>query len=287
MRSWTHVSCLALASVWLACGSPPQEPVAEVSIDQEQLVLPYGHSRAFELRWKMLAPLEGINGDPLVFLHLLDDEGEVALTLDHPFPSSWQPGETVTDPLRFYHSFLAEALPAGDYRLTVGLYRGSHRFTLLGGVEVARQEYEIGQVVIPSSAEAPAYTFSETWGDVQLGSDRQVFGRRWLRDDGSMEVTRLSNPGQLWMSVRLPWAEEGQELVLEEGEHSPWLRLTNSCGEGQAEAVGPGTHGVSLELPASEGPCVVHFDTNFQLVDRRRALRSSIILEQLAWEQDL
>ena len=113
---WPACFGLFLLLPTLACQEAKQEPVAALSATPVRIELPFGRSAPLELQWKMLAPLGEEDGEPLVFVHLFDDEGEVRLTLDHPFPATWRAGEEVTDPLRIYHSALAPALPGAPGR---------------------------------------------------------------------------------------------------------------------------------------------------------------------------
>jgi hypothetical protein len=75
------------------------------------------------LHWRSLEPLDA---DYTVFVHLLDGDGQVIAQDDAQpqsgaYPTSvWGAGEVIVDP----HSLLLPpALPAGQYRLRVGLYR--------------------------------------------------------------------------------------------------------------------------------------------------------------------
>jgi hypothetical protein len=75
------------------------------------------------LLWEARQPL---TEDYTVFVHMLDEAGQIVSQNDSlpragAYPTLWwQPGQVVEDG----HSlFLPEDLPAGDYRLVVGLYR--------------------------------------------------------------------------------------------------------------------------------------------------------------------
>ncbi|HEY72927.1 MAG TPA: hypothetical protein G4N99_06595 [Thermoflexia bacterium] len=74
------------------------------------------------LYWEAQQPPEG---DHIVFVHLLDDEGRVAASHDGPpmngrYPTgAWLPGEVVPDT---HHLALDPDVPEGTYRLQAGMY---------------------------------------------------------------------------------------------------------------------------------------------------------------------
>lgn len=68
MRGICRVSVLIvlLSPVW-SCEKAP-EPVAKVTARPSTLQLPYPGYTDLELEWDMRAPLDGIQGEPLVFV---------------------------------------------------------------------------------------------------------------------------------------------------------------------------------------------------------------------------
>lgn len=286
IRYFASLGLLTLLPLF-ACSEAPQEPVASLTAVPAQLELPFGYSSPLELRWKMIETLgEGV-GEPLVFVHLLDDEGAVRLTLDHPFPGAWQADGEAVGSLRMYHSALASALPPGTYRLTAGLYRGERRFALDAGADIGRLEYELGKVVVPrAKLTGPQYSFSGSWGAAQPGSDQQVRARRWLASDGSLDISKIPGAGSLWLQLRLPRAGDGMQLVLEEGEREPSVRLTGSCGEMEVELRGGSVEEVAIPVPTGTESCQLQFDANFHLVNLENLGTATLILEQMGWEPD-
>ena len=87
----------------------------------EHQILP-GNSLEFTLFW---SPRGRPMRDYTVFVHLLDDQGQLRGQADSPprsgrYPTSvWDAGEVIADP----HSLSLEPdLPAGEYRVAIGLY---------------------------------------------------------------------------------------------------------------------------------------------------------------------
>jgi hypothetical protein len=320
------LSLLALALV--AAGCSGETPVARVTLGAggggrlapaaeggsaaPTVRLGYPEVVRLSLVWELIEALP--EGDPpLVFLHLVDGAGAVVRTFDHPFPRPWRAGSSVEDTVELYQSALAPALPAGDYRLVIGLYRpDGTRFPLAAGVAAGRNEYELARVVAAGPpAELPRIELVGDWSPIEVGSDRQVLASRWLAGEGRLTVagpTGAGAPGAggLWMRLRVP-APEGaaSNLVLAEGATVPELRLTSLCGGAESAVTGYGLHEVEIpveaavEVPAELGAgdgaegaagagCEVVLAPNFHLVTLRPGaeppeLRRAVLLETLAW----
>jgi hypothetical protein len=282
------ISCLLLlaaCSLLVAC-KRGGEPVARLTVAKRQLELQHGIAAALELRWEPSKALpQGVA--PVVFVHLLDAQGNVVRTFDHSLAGSWRPGEPIEDRVRLYHSAIGPALPPGDYRLVVGLYDGrADRFALtVEGEEIHRQEYAVAQVKVPElSTAAPAFTFSPEWLPAEPGADRQTVARRWLAGDGTLEVRGLVAPARVWMLLRIPRPEPPLRLLLEPMATQPTARVSSDCGVGfSADVAGEGFHEVAVPARA-QGPCRVTFDTNYSVVEMGTGRKLSLGLEQLAWE---
>jgi hypothetical protein len=282
---WVLVCLAAVAAA--ACRRAP-EPVARVTVDNRRLELPHGRMVPLELRWEPKKPLgDGVTA-PIVFVHLIDAQGNVARTFDHPLPVRWRVGDAIRDRVPLYHSAIGPALPAGAYRLTFGLYDGKEkRFALAveGGEELRRQEYVAAQVTVPEVARtAPAFTFSPQWEAPEPGGDRQAVARRWLAGDGTLEARGLPPPARLWMLLRIPKIEPPLRLLLEPGVTLPAVRVSADCGvDFSADMGGEGFHELAVPVRAP-APCAIAFDTNYSVVEMGTGRKLSVALEQLGWE---
>jgi hypothetical protein len=276
--------CALLAA---GCRRAP-EPVAKLTLPSKQFELAHGRLVPLELRWEPTKPLPSLPvAAPLVFVHLLDAQGNVARTFDHPLQGRWQPGSQIVDRVPLYHSAIGPALAPGDYRLTVGLYDGKDkRFALtVDGEMLKRQEYVVAQVKVPEvSPSAPAFTFSPEWLTPEPGGDRQAVARRWLAGDGSLEARGLAAPARVWMLLRIPEAEPPLRMLLEPGATLPSVKVAASCG-GELSAVVSGVGFHDIAVPARvAGPCAIGFDTNYTVVEMGTGRKISLGLEQLGWE---
>src|SRR6185295_14074542 len=140
---------LAAASLAASCGGKPT-PVARVEAEPHQLRVPFSQYQTLHLTWTPTAPLD--EEQPTVFVHLLDDRRKVIRTFDHAFPQRWREGTPVSYDVKLYQSALAPPLPAGKYKVTLGLYgKDRKRWALDGlGEPTGREEYTVAEVEAPA-----------------------------------------------------------------------------------------------------------------------------------------
>ena len=108
-------------------GEPVQyflgESVELIGVEQPQSRAHPGEELSFVLTWQATGELEA---DYTVFVHLVDEEGNLIMAFDRPplaggYPTHlWQTGDTVIDA---HMIRLPEDLPSGIYDLQVGWYR--------------------------------------------------------------------------------------------------------------------------------------------------------------------
>jgi hypothetical protein len=285
-----RAAALAAAVLGLGlAGCGPAGPVAELGPTPSALRLDYGRFEPLGLRWKPLAELPP-GSEPIVFVHLLAPDGSVARTFDHAFPGEWRVGGEVTDELVLSQSLLATPLPAGSYRLTVGLYdpaggRWPLRVAAADAEEVDDAEYALATVEVPREIEtAVRVRFSSDWQPAESGSDLQVLARRWLGRAGTLRFEELPGPARVRLELRVPGpAELAAPLELDEGAGGPIVVLASSCGGAETSVSGPGRHVVDLELAAEPGAvCDVGLRPNFRVLLPGGEARS-LVLESLAW----
>lgn len=282
---------IALVAVSLAAGcSGGDAPVARVEVQPRQVRLPFSQAQPLQLTW---TPSADLNEQPTVFVHLLDGEGQVVRTFDHAFPQRWRQGTRVTYDVKLYQSALAPPLPAGRYRLTLGLYgKEGERWALDGfGEPVGRNEYVAAEVEVPSQSPNLRFVFSPTWLPVEAGGDRQVLARRWMADRATIRLVHQRGPGTVWMVVHIPPADSPDyKLVLDQDASAPSVRVAANCGGSESNLSGPGLHEVELAVgpPALGGFCRVLLSSNFTLeptvatagpTGRKR----SVSVENVAW----
>lgn len=281
-----------------ACGGDDAAPVATLSASPSTVELPYGTYRDVVLEWATTAELDGLKGSPRLFLHLLDEDGDLVRTFDQDLPTDWRAGREMRQAARVYQSLLSPPLPPGSYTLTAGLYDGAGNRWALGGLgePVAAREYRVAAVEVPSGAsDLPAVTFSPAWSPNQAGGDRQVVAFRTLAGEGAITLSELSGPGTLWLEVRVP-PDRAAGLVRrivdppEGGDGMPRVTVTSSCSGFESRISGEGSHRIEVPVEmqaegaggADEGSCEISLAPNY-VMESESGDRRSINLEVIAW----
>lgn len=296
-KSFTRaVPVLSALFFLLGACAPSSEPVGRLTAGTGQLELGYPHGADIELTWEMSQALEGLAGEPRVFLHLIDGQDNVVRTFDHPLPGAWKIGGSHSYQTPLAQSALAPPLEAGTYRLTAGLYdlEGNRWALETGGPDIAALEYEIAIVIVPAGkTTAPQFFFSSSWLDVEGGTDLQILARRWLSEDGVIRLGGVEESGRLRMLVGIP--EGGGQLqapVLEDGAEEQVLSISTTCGEASTSLSGVGTHAVELPIavPAASADgtrgCEVLFSANYYLRSQDGDETRTMALEGLSWAPD-
>ena len=148
----------------VGCGGPETSGRAQVA--PAQLTLGYGQSQPLRLTFQPLFELDKVHGTPTVFVHLLHPTEKLVRTFDHALPGPWVPGQEQSYEIDLYQSALAEPLPAGSYRLSIGLYDDEYGYRWMldtGGEELGRREYVVGGVQVPEQGSHPRFAFSGGW----------------------------------------------------------------------------------------------------------------------------
>jgi len=275
---------LPFALVATGCGEETPDPVATVDVEPTELTLPYPGQARFEALWRPSAELGPGGGEPIVFVHLLDAEGEVARTFDHRFPAEWRIGGEQADPIVLFQSLLGPPLPAGDYRLTLGLYGSEGRWALDAGEEVAKREYAVATVQVPELAPAavPKLDFADGWLALEPGQDRQVLGSRWLSTGGAIGVAAVPESGHLTLHLEVPPSHGGNAPVFAAGAAVQRLKVVSSCDGESDEIVGSGLGFAVVSVPAEAG-CEIRLEPNFFFLPTGSEMPRSVRLVQLFW----
>ncbi len=285
-KNFLILPALALLPLAVVAGCGRSEPpVARLRVEPATLRLPYPELASVKFTWE---PISAIAATPTVFVHIVDEKGEIERTFDHPYPAAFKPGTPQTYPVHLYQTALATPLPEGKHRLVVGLYApGSDRWALeTTGKELKKKEYIVAELDVPKVDKlAPKLQFTRTWLPAEDGGDRQTLVRRWLTGNGAIRVAPVNKPGTLWLSARIPAGDNpGEKLVLN-GTKPPSAQIASSCGGAETNISGPGVHLVPITIDAVPpgGQCVIRFRTDFRLEVTGSPHMRSVALENAAW----
>ncbi len=259
-------------------------PVARLQVEPATLSLAYPQTSPLDLTWLPQSPLRVSADHLVVFVHLIDHQGKVVKTFDHPFPGSWTVGKEITYPLELYQSAIDPPMPAATYSLTVGLCETSGRRWPLqaGGPEVDDNEYALARVEVQdASRSTPKLSFSGSWLRPEATGNRQTLAHRWLgHPDGRLVIWGIERPGEAVLTFKVPELPAASST-----ESEPAVGIRSKCADVRGRVSGYGTHEVRLAVtPAATGDsCTVSFAPNFFFRASREVEKRSALLEKASW----
>ena len=179
MRSTASVllCALAVAVGAAACGGDADtEPaVATPTLTLNHQRVPLGSPLTLTYKFEV-APGASFDGDYLVFVHVLDPDGEQLWTDDHqpPTPTSqWKPGQTI----EYSRTIFVPPYPyIGEAIVRLGLYRGDKRLPLNGEAATGR-EYEVARMQLQPQSDNIFRIYKEGWHPAESSADGS--GSQW------------------------------------------------------------------------------------------------------------
>jgi hypothetical protein len=177
-------SSLFLALVLLPVTGCSREEVSGPPVATPSLTL--GRDRVaigspLKLTYKFqVAPDAKFDGDYIVFVHVLDPEGESLWNDDHqpPTPTSrWKPGETI----EYTRTIFVPNYPyIGEAAIRLGLYQKETRLPM-SGTEAGRREYVVAKVQLLPQSENVFLIYKEGWHPAEVAADNPASEWQWTQ----------------------------------------------------------------------------------------------------------
>lgn len=188
MRSSLSVLVCGLALAAAACGgkksTEPPVATASLSFSKDRVAI----ASPVKLTYKfVVAPNASFDGDYVVFMHVLDPEGEQLWTDDHPpaVPTSqWKPGQTV----EYTRTVFVPNYPyIGEAIVRLGLYQPSSGKRLaLDAPEVGRKEYVVAKFQLLPQSENIFLIYKDGWHPAEVASDNPAFEWQWTKKTATL-----------------------------------------------------------------------------------------------------
>ena len=190
------VLAISLIALTVGCSKRVElPPIANVSFAASRPQVAIGTPVEFTYRFDVL-PGAAINGDYVVFVHVIDARGDMIWTDDHDPPvktSEWKPGQTIGP---YTRTVFVPAVPyTGRVTVVIGLYKpgGDERLTLASGASEERfakvQEFKVAELeMLPATDN---FRFGSGWYD--LDGDPLTPANRWRWTQQRAAIT-LRNP---------------------------------------------------------------------------------------------
>jgi len=283
--------CLLAAALLVggSCGRVG-EPVARLAPAGSGLILSWPERRQVAVDLDLLAELPVDAAPPRLFVHLLRRDGGIVRTFDRDLEPEWWPGDRIRVPVAIEQSALAEPLPAGRYRLEIGLYdlRFGRYFVerALDGAIV--RAVDAGSVVVPDGGTEAGVRFAAGWLEPLLPRDQQVLGARPVAPGavGELRVGPFRERSRLFATVAIRGLDAGvREIASDDADGAQHLALEASCTGEVVTATGEGEHLLELVLPAGPDGCALRFETDFRRLGSGGE-EPGAILRALSWNPE-
>jgi hypothetical protein len=205
-RAYIILLCLLLAIVG-GCARRT-DPAAQVGVTPS-VTLDRGEAAGGQVvdaryRWTVAADASPLPADVTVFVHLVDEHGDLLWADDHrpPVPSQAWKGGQVIDYAR--PVVIPRGLRRGPLSLRIGLYNSTGARLALHGDDAGHQAYRVATLrTLPPGSE-PSAVFSEGWHDVEIPDNTGASEWHWSRQLGTILMRNPRRSSTLVLDLDQP-----------------------------------------------------------------------------------
>jgi len=203
MSSRSSVFVCALAALVAATGCSRQEesapcvatPSVALARDRAAIGSPFKVTYTFDV-----AQTAAITQDYLVFVHVLDDQGERLWGDDHPPgepTSKWKPGQKV----QYTRTVFVPNYPyIGPAHIRIGLYSPSASQRLpLCATDVARREYEVAKFQLLPQSENIFLIYKDGWHPAEVSSEDPTHEWQWTKKAATISFRNPKKDATLYV----------------------------------------------------------------------------------------
>lgn len=181
-KSGCVLACVLLAAVG-ACSrkQPAEPPVATPSVSLSKDKAAIGSPLKATYRFEVL-PNATFDADYVVFVHVLDPDGEKLWQDDHPpsIPTSqWKPGQVI----EYTRMVFVPNYPyIGESAIRIGLYNPANGKRLsLNASEASRQEYVVGKLQLLPQSENIFLIYKDGWHPQEVDPNNAATEWQWMK----------------------------------------------------------------------------------------------------------
>ena len=179
VRSSLFLALLLLPAVGCSREEVSGPPVATPSLTLGRDRVAIGSPLKLTYKFQV-APDAKFDGDYIVFVHVLDPEGESLWNDDHqpPTPTSrWKPGETI----EYTRTIFVPNYPyIGEAAIRLGLYQKETRLPM-SGTEAGRREYVVAKFQLLPQSENVFLIYKEGWHPAEVAADNPASEWQWTQ----------------------------------------------------------------------------------------------------------
>jgi hypothetical protein len=159
-----------------------------------------------------------IDGDYMVFVHVLDPDGEQLWNDDHApsVPTSkWQGGQRV----EYTRTVFVPNYPyIGEAHVRIGLYSQQNRLPLAGS-EVSRREYSVARFQLLPQSENIFLIYKDGWHPAEVAADNPSSEWQWTQKAGTISFRNPKKDATFYLEydARVDLFNPPQQVVLRIG----------------------------------------------------------------------
>jgi hypothetical protein len=180
--SMSAAAVLAILAGSVSCSKSPEEPpVATPSLTLNHDNVPIGSPVKLTYKFTVL-PNAAIDGDYVVFVHVLDPSGEQLWTDDHPPitpTSAWKPGQVI----EYTRTVFVPSYPyIGEAAVRIGLYSpATGKRLTLNAPEHSRKEYVVAKFQLLAQSENIFLIYKDGWHPAEMAADDPTSEWQWTK----------------------------------------------------------------------------------------------------------
>jgi hypothetical protein len=181
-------TALAILSA-VACGRKEDTapPVATPSLSLGRTSAAVGSPLDIKYRFAVAADAPAFAEEYWVFVHFLDDDGELMWTDDHRPPRStqtWKPGETI----EYARTLFVPKFPyTGPTRVEVGLFSPKTEERLpLAGQTRGQRSYEVATFDLQHQSDNQFVVFKDGWHPTEVADDQVGTEWQWSKKEATL-----------------------------------------------------------------------------------------------------
>jgi len=164
---------------------------------------------------------QAIPSDYVVFVHVLDDQGDSLWGDDHQPPqptSTWKPGQKV----EYSRTVFVQNYPyIGPAHVRIGLYQPSSSQRLpLCNAELARQEYEVLKFQLLPQSENIFLIYKDGWHAAEVAPDNATVEWQWTKKSATISFKNPKKDSTFYLEydARIDQFSPAQQVTIRSGD---------------------------------------------------------------------
>ena len=219
-RSIAFASAVLTVAAVAGCSREPETVacVATASVTMPRDRAAIGSPLKMTYQFDVAQP---IPSDYVVFVHVLDDQGDSLWGDDHQPPqptSTWKPGQKV----EYSRTVFVQNYPyIGPAHVRIGLYQPSSSQRLpLCNAELARQEYEVLKFQLLPQSENIFLIYKDGWHAAEVAPDNATVEWQWTKKSATISFKNPKKDSTFYLEydARIDKFSPAQQVTIRSGD---------------------------------------------------------------------